>query len=200
MHRLLIFPQLQSTPINTTCFFASRSLELMSIPKYALAKRLDFSFDCFLNIWSQSWAQSSMCGQTTQFFVRLFSRLFNYSYFRNVYQLKIFTITYICRPMRRYCACFHSTSSTRCPNGSAFCSIFCRVNNRVKIWAVWPGPCASRVIKTLWMKKAVHAWWRTTSYKRWDGFALKAVDLEEYTSIKSPTIGCRVVVNILFVQ
>ena len=35
-----------------------------------------------------------MCRQTTRFF----ARLFNYSYFRNVYQLKIFTITYICPP------------------------------------------------------------------------------------------------------
>ena len=65
-----------------------------------------------------------MCGQSTRFFARLFSRLFsrlfNYSYFRNVCQLKIFTITYICQPVRRYCACFHSTSSTRWQN----CSIF----------------------------------------------------------------------------
>ena len=84
-------------------------------------------------------------GQTTRFFTRFFpqhlismlsvvehvwlndsifrstfSRLFNYSYFRNVYQLKIFTIIYICGRMRRCCACFHSTSSTRWPNGSIF--------------------------------------------------------------------------------
>ena len=45
-------------------------------------------------------------------------------------QLKTFTITYIYRPIRRYCACFHSTFSTRWPNGSIFtqqqffCSIF----------------------------------------------------------------------------
>ena len=38
-----------------------------------------------------------MCGQTIRFFTRLFSRFFNCSYFRNVYQLKIFTITDICR-------------------------------------------------------------------------------------------------------
>jgi len=71
-----------------------------------------------------------MCGQTTRFLARLFSRLFNYLYFRNVYRLKILTITYICRPMRRYCACFHWTSSIRWPNDSIFtqqqffCSIF----------------------------------------------------------------------------
>ena len=49
---------------------------------------------------------------------------------RCVYQLKIFTITNICRQMRRYCACFHSTSSAWWANGSIFtqqeffCSIF----------------------------------------------------------------------------
>ena len=37
-------------------------------------------------------------GQTTRFFTRLFSRLFIYSYFHNVYQLRIFTITNICPP------------------------------------------------------------------------------------------------------
>ena len=44
------------------------------------------------------------------------------------------------RSTRRYCACFHSTSSTRWPNGSIFSSIFCRVKNRVKNRVVWPGP------------------------------------------------------------
>jgi len=34
----------------------------------------------------------------TRFFARLFYRLFNYSYFRNVYQLEVFTITNICPP------------------------------------------------------------------------------------------------------
>ena len=34
-------------------------------------------------------------GQTPRFFTRLFSRLFNCSYFRNVYQLKLFAITNI---------------------------------------------------------------------------------------------------------
>ena len=34
----------------------------------------------------------------TRFFTRLFSQLFNFSYFRNVYQLKLYTITNICPP------------------------------------------------------------------------------------------------------
>ena len=44
------------------------------------------------------------------------------------------------RLTRRYCACFHSTCSTRWPNGSSFSSIFCRVKNGVKNRVVWPGP------------------------------------------------------------
>ena len=58
-----------------------------------------------------------------------FSRLFNYSYFRNACQRKIFTITNICPLTRRYCACFHSTCSTRWPNGSIFTQqqIFCSI-------------------------------------------------------------------------
>ena len=40
-------------------------------------------------------AQSSKYGQTIQFFTRLFSRIFNYSYF-HVYERKIFTTTNIC--------------------------------------------------------------------------------------------------------
>ena len=55
-----------------------------------------------------------------RFFAWLFSRLFNHSYFHNLYQVKIFTITYVCRPMGHYCAYLHSTSSTRWPNGSIF--------------------------------------------------------------------------------
>ena len=39
-----------------------------------------------------------MCGQTTRFFTRLFSQLFNYSYSRYVYQLKAFNIINICPP------------------------------------------------------------------------------------------------------
>ena len=47
---------------------------------------------------SRRWREDLGPGQTNRFFARLLSRLFNYSNFRNVYQLKVFTITNICPP------------------------------------------------------------------------------------------------------
>ena len=104
-----------------------------------LAKRLDFSLDFFLNIWSQSWGVVEHVWPDDSIFRLTFLSTFQLFIFPQHVSAKIFTITYICRPMRRYCACFHLTSSRRWPNGSIFtqqqffCSIFWQRSNSLNI-------------------------------------------------------------------
>ena len=86
-----------------------------------MAKRLDFSLDFSLDF-------------------------FNYSYFRNACQRKIFTITNICPLNETLLRLLSLDLLDKVAKRLVFFLDFCRVKDRVKNRVVWPGPKSAMVV------------------------------------------------------
>jgi len=86
----------------------------------------DLKVEPWLSVVEHVWPNDSISRST---FLSTFLSTFELLIFPQRVSAKIFTITYICRPVRRYCTCFHSTSSTRWPNSSIFTQqqFFCSI-------------------------------------------------------------------------